>query len=87
MTEFKVPEEVAPKVKIKGLYEKLGLTPEEVLELRKKRFENAMRLLKIYNLIISHGGNIHKKPKDEIVAKRRAANKVAAKQRRVNAKR
>ena len=72
-----------PKINFKELYEQLGITEEEMDELRKKRVENGMRLLKVYMLIRSRGGNIHG-VNHQATAKRRAANKVARQQRRRN---
>jgi hypothetical protein len=83
--KFKIPDEEQrkPRVKIKNLFEKTGADPALIETLRKMYYVNAMHKLAVMNTIVARGGNIHT-VHPAAVAKRRAANKVAAKQRKVN---
>jgi len=72
-----------PLPKIKNLLKSTGVDAGQIDALRQEFFQTAMRKLAVYQVIVNRGGNIHKvHPKG--VAKRRAANKVAARQRKVN---
>lgn len=84
--KFTAPDEAEQLgVSIKGLLDTLGGEKHKQLmeALRKLHYINGMRKLAMMNLIVSRGGNIHN-VNPTAVAKRRAANKVAAKQRKVN---
>ena len=71
------------KINWGDLFEKLGTTPQEIGELRKKRMINAMSQLKWHSQIVASGGNIHKvNPKQ--TARRRKANRAARQARRVS---
>lgn len=72
-----------PKPIIKGLFEALGVSEEQMNEIRSMRAENGMRLLAMYNTVVQKGGTIHSfDPK--VKAKNRAANKRARAQRKLN---
>lgn len=81
---IEVPNEVERlRPRISNLFEKTGADPALIEALRKMYYVNAMRRLQMMNLIVTRGGNLHR-VNPVAVAKRRAANKVAAKQRKVN---
>lgn len=69
--------------KISNLFEAVGADEEQVNKFRAMLVENGMRLLKVQMLIVQRGGNIHKVD-HKATAKRRARNKAARKQRRIN---
>lgn len=64
---------------IKGLKEKLGLTKEQEQKFDRMKVQFAVLVMKL----LSSGGNLHG-VNAEATRKRRAKNKVARKQRRVN---
>lgn len=70
-------------MQIKGLYEKLGIEQSEVDKLREMRVQTASQRLMFMTKIVGSGGNIHRID-HKATAKRRAKNKVARQQRRVN---
>lgn len=70
-------------MQIKGLVEKLGVDEAAVERLRAMRLAAALRQIQLITLVTQRGGNMHKVDR-EATAKRRAKNKVARKQRRVN---
>lgn len=70
-------------MEIKGLYEKLGIDQSQVDALREMKVYAAAQRLMFMTQIIGRGGNIHK-VNGRATAKRRAKNKVARRQRRVN---
>lgn len=70
-------------MEIKGIYEKLGIDQSEVDKLREMRVDTAAQRLMFMTKIMAGGGNIHRVD-HQATAKRRAANKVARRQRRVN---
>lgn len=72
-----------PRLEIKGLKEKLGVTDDQLDNLRALRIESEMREALMMMAIWKRGGNIHGVNEKE-TAKRRANNKAARKQRRVN---
>lgn len=83
---FPMPEDVQEMLgapSIKGLYEKLDVDPATIEELRKQAARDALLMLRYIYVIRLHGGALHKVNRRE-TAKRRAKNKVARKQRRVN---
>jgi len=70
---------------IKGLHEATGSDPEFINRLRNTMMVNRLRLKLVRQLIVKRGGNIHRVDR-EATKKRRAANKQARKQRRINGK-
>ena len=69
--------------RITGLQEKLGVSDEQLDNLRALRIQTEMREALMMMNIWRKGGNIHGVNQKE-TAKRRKANKVARKQRKVN---
>lgn len=70
-------------VDYKNLLDKLDVSPDQVQKLYEMKFREMQRRAFFITVIIGNGGNIHRTNAKE-TAKRRAANKVAAKQRKVN---
>ena len=70
-------------MEIKGLLEVLGLSQSDVDRLRQLRIEAAAERLRFLSVVISKGGNIHGVNRSA-TEKRRARNKVARAQRKVN---
>jgi hypothetical protein len=70
-------------MEIKGLYEALGISQNEVDDLRGMVVRDAAQRLMFYSKIVANGGTIHRVHPDR-KAKNRAANRVARKSRRVN---
>lgn len=68
---------------IKGLYEKLGIDESQVEALRQLKLDTAGQRLMFMTKIVGNGGNIHRID-HKATEKRRTANKVARRQRRVN---
>lgn len=76
-------EEPSIAVKYKNLYQKMGVSDEERERLETMRFKAMVQRLMFVSKITLGGGTIHN-VNHKATAKRRAANKVARKQRRVN---
>jgi hypothetical protein len=72
-----------PKIEIKGLKDKLGVTDEQLDNLRDLRVRTEMHQATMMINVWSRGGNIHGVNKSE-TTKRRKANKLARKQRKQN---
>lgn len=70
-------------MEIKGLKEKLGVTDDQLNELRKLKIQAEAQQAFMMMTIWRKGGNIHGDNKKE-TSKRRKANKVARKQRKLN---
>lgn len=70
-------------MEIKGLKEKLGVTEDQINNLRTLRVQAEVQKAVMMMVIWRKGGNIHGVNEKE-TAKRRKANKVARKQRREN---
>ncbi len=71
-------------MKITGLYEKLGLTEEQVEELRKKKLEGAVEQLRRFGMLVSTGQQPGHGNNKKATAKRRRLAKLARKSRRGN---
>jgi len=70
-------------LEIKGLKESLGVTDEQFENLATLKVATQMQTALLYMNIMNRGGNIHSV--DHVAtAKRRKANKVARKQRKIN---
>ena len=72
-------------MEFKGLKEKLGVTDEQLDNLRALRVESEMREALMMMTIWKRGGNIHAVD-ESATRKRRAKNKIARKQRKLNGK-
>jgi hypothetical protein len=70
-------------LEIKGLKEKLGVTDDQLDDLRKLKVQAEAQQAFLMLTIWRKGGNIHRVD-EKATAKRRKSNKVARKQRRVN---
>lgn len=70
-------------MEIKGLQDKLGITDEQIEKLKELKVRTQMQDALLMMNIWKRGGNIHNVNVPETI-KRRKANKVARKQRRVN---
>ena len=70
-------------MEIKGLKDSLGITEEQVDHLRKLKVQVEQQAAQLYMHVWKNGGNIHGVD-HEATAKRRKANKVARKQRKIN---
>lgn len=71
-------------MEIKGLKEKLGVTESQLDNLRRLRVQSEMRQALMMFVVWKRRGNIHGVPTDAVIAKRRKANRVARKQRKIN---
>ena len=72
--------------KISNLLEVINADPTVMAEIRAMSAVNGARMIAAFTLIVGRGGNIHR-VNVRATAKRRAANRVARHQRRVNATR
>jgi hypothetical protein len=72
-------------MEIKGLREKLGVTDEQFQNLANLKVRAQMHIATMMLNVMRNGGNIHGVD-HEATEKRRKANKLARKQRKLNAK-